>query len=76
MISTLNEQDAARLSQFKDEKGKLTKSFWDQLNDYKYLQPGPGWSLQHYRIELFALLCWMAIAFFLVFFTSHKIKVA
>lgn len=76
MISTLNEQDAARLSQFKDEKGKLTKSFWDQLNDYKYSQPGPGWSLQHYRIELVALLCWVALAFFLVFFTSHKIKVA
>lgn len=76
LVGRLNEQDALLESEYKDENGKLTSSFWQQVTDYRYHLPGVGWSIGHRCIELAALLLWVTVIFLTIYFTSGRIKVS
>lgn len=76
LISNLNTQDAARVSKFKDAKGKMTREYWQQIKDYRYQSPSLAWSLSHCRIEIAALLMWIAGISLIIYFTSNKIQIA
>lgn len=76
LIRDLNKLDAARVSEFKDSKGKLTQSYWEQVRDYRYQPPDLRWSLANYTFEISALLIWIIGSCVLIAATSNKIKVA
>ncbi|GEP97651.1 DUF3526 domain-containing protein [Chitinophaga cymbidii] len=76
LIRDLNKLDAARVSEFKDSKGKLTQEYWDQVKDYRYESPALGWSLANYITEIIALFTWIVAVCLLIALTSNKIRIA
>lgn len=76
LIRDLNKLDAARVSEFKDSRGKLTQEYWEQVEDYRYQPPALSRSLSRYRTEIAALFLWLLGTGLLIIFTSNKIRVA
>lgn len=76
LIRDLNKLDAAKVSDFKDSKGKLTQQYWEQVKDSHYHAPALRWSFSHYSAELIALLIWIAGSYMLIWLTSNKIRIA
>jgi ABC-2 type transport system permease protein len=76
LIGNLNQMDAMKKSEFKDSTGKIKTEFWKSTEDYQYQTPSLTWSLQHYRMELAALLFWCIALVGIIWYSSNKIKIA
>ncbi|UYQ90972.1 DUF3526 domain-containing protein [Chitinophaga horti] len=76
LIRDLNKLDAAKESEYKDEKGKLTNEYWEKVQDFQYESPAIRWSLSNYLPEMLALVIWITGTCALIWFTSNKISIA
>lgn len=73
LITKLNSEDALRGSANK-EGGKLTRSFWEQMADFRYPAPTLQWSIGNHLTELLALGLWVLGMSAIILFTTNKIK--